>query len=323
LEVTNGEDPAHVKQARGLRLLLKEERCSIEKLRKSLKEDSLRRGKAIDGYANVLKFIVVPVEERLEEIEKFAEIREKSRRDAITAERAEILRRLGSDPAAFVLHSMDDATWNAVLETVTRRAAEREEAVRKIEAERVEREHKDAEERERQRQENIRLKAEAEAREAQTRAEREAAAKKQAELEAKANAEREAAAKKQAELEAKLKAEREAKAKAEREAAALKAAQEKAEREAKAKAEAEAKAKAEAEAKAAKEEAKAKRKAARAPDCEKLRGVAEGFAKDHVVSTWPIMRTPEGQQVMDSFSRKFYALLDWLRVEAKRLDQED
>lgn len=312
--VTNAEDPAQVKEARKIRLALKAERCEVEKIRKSLKEDSLRRGKAIDGYANVLKYMVEPVENRLEAIEKAEELREKARVDALVAERSEILRSYGGDPAAFVLRTMDENTWQAILETVKRRDEERKEMQRKAEAARAEQERKDAEERERQRQENIRLKAEAEAREAQAKAEREAAAKEKAELEAK------------------LKAEREAKAKAEAEAAAVKAAQEKAEREAKAKAEAEARAKAEAEAKAArakaeaeakaaKEEAKAKRKAARAPDCEKLRTLAANLDGQTLEMRYPTMATTDGRDVIKVFGEKFVALIAWLHTEADRLAQ--
>jgi septal ring factor EnvC (AmiA/AmiB activator) len=301
--ITDAENPEQVKLARKVRLALKAERCEVEKLRKQLKEDSLRRGKAIDGYANVLKYMAEPVEERLESIEKAVELREKARLDALVEERAKVLRDLGANPDAFVLRTMDDATWDAVVDTVRRRAAEAAERTRQAEAERVERERKDAEERERQRQENIRLKAEAEAREAQIRAEREAVAKQQAELEAK------------------LKAEREAKAKAEREAAALKAAQEKADREARAKVEAEAKAKAEAEAKAAKEEAKAKRKAARAPDCDKIRALALAVGNLNMPSDWPAMATAEGRVVLQKYGAKLSGLMAWLRQEAETLEQ--
>jgi len=64
--------------ARTGRLFLKEKRIAIENSRKSLKEQSLREGKAIDGIANVLKALIVPIEEYLDSQEHFVEIKQKA-----------------------------------------------------------------------------------------------------------------------------------------------------------------------------------------------------------------------------------------------------
>jgi hypothetical protein len=40
-----------------------------------LKEQALREGKAVDGIANVLKALIVPLEEHLDKQERFVEIR--------------------------------------------------------------------------------------------------------------------------------------------------------------------------------------------------------------------------------------------------------
>lgn len=72
--VTNGNQKMAIKQAREGRLFLREKRIAIEKTRKELKEQSLREGKAIDGIANVLKSVIIPIEEYLERQEKFVEI---------------------------------------------------------------------------------------------------------------------------------------------------------------------------------------------------------------------------------------------------------
>ena len=45
----------------------------LKKVRKELKEESLRKGKAIDGVANIIKFLIEPVEKYLEDQEKFIE----------------------------------------------------------------------------------------------------------------------------------------------------------------------------------------------------------------------------------------------------------
>ncbi len=74
--VTNANQMAEMQMARVGRLFLKEKRVAIEKTRKKLKEQSLREGKAIDGIANVLKALIVPIEEHLGKQEKFVEIKE-------------------------------------------------------------------------------------------------------------------------------------------------------------------------------------------------------------------------------------------------------
>uniref|UniRef100_A0A6M3XB97 Uncharacterized protein n=1 Tax=viral metagenome TaxID=1070528 RepID=A0A6M3XB97_9ZZZZ len=75
LAVTNADQVAEMKMARTGRLFLREKRIAIEKTRKELKEQALREGKAIDGIANVLKALIVPIEEYLEQQERFVEIK--------------------------------------------------------------------------------------------------------------------------------------------------------------------------------------------------------------------------------------------------------
>ena len=58
--ITNGEDPLQRKMARECRLELRRVRCAIENTRKDAKADALRYGKAVDGMANVLKFLCEP-----------------------------------------------------------------------------------------------------------------------------------------------------------------------------------------------------------------------------------------------------------------------
>lgn len=74
--VSNADQQAEMKMARVGRLFLKEKRTAIEKTRKSLKEQALREGKAIDGIANILKALIVPIEQYLESQEKYVEIKE-------------------------------------------------------------------------------------------------------------------------------------------------------------------------------------------------------------------------------------------------------
>lgn len=73
--VTDVSQTAEMQMARAGRLFLREKRIHIERTRKGLKEQALREGRAIDGIANILKSLIVPIEDYLEEQEKFVEIR--------------------------------------------------------------------------------------------------------------------------------------------------------------------------------------------------------------------------------------------------------
>ncbi len=86
IKVTNPEQKAEMQMARAGRLFLKDQRLAVETSRKELKEEALREGKAIDGIANVLKALIVPIEEYLERQEKFVEIREEEKREAMRLE---------------------------------------------------------------------------------------------------------------------------------------------------------------------------------------------------------------------------------------------
>jgi hypothetical protein len=129
--VTDESQKAEMQMARVGRLFLKEKRVAIEKARKELKEQALREGKAIDGIANVLKALIVPIEEYLDKQERFVEIR---------AEEAEKKR-------------LADEAAQVEAERLAREEAERVERERirleneKLKAEAVERERVMAEER--------------------------------------------------------------------------------------------------------------------------------------------------------------------------------
>ena len=76
ITVTDASQTSDMAMARIGRLELRQKRIAIEHTRKELKEQSLREGKAIDGIANVLKGVIVPIEEYLDKQEKFVERKE-------------------------------------------------------------------------------------------------------------------------------------------------------------------------------------------------------------------------------------------------------
>lgn len=95
--VTKPEQTAEMEMARAGRLFLREKRIAVENARKTLKEQALREGKAIDGIANVLKALIVPIEEYLEKQERFVEIQKEQKEAKM---RAEIERRMEDERLA-------------------------------------------------------------------------------------------------------------------------------------------------------------------------------------------------------------------------------
>ena len=295
--ITNGADPLQRKMARECRLELRRVRCAIETTRKDAKADALRYGKAVDGMANVLKFLCEPEEERLEEIEQAEVRKEQARIAALVESRTAALIEAEANPAAYNLGAMDDATWDAVLAGAVKAKQDRIETDRKAEADRIDRERKEAEERARIKEENERLKAEAEKREAEIKAEREKESAERAKVEAALKAEREAA--QQAAQAAADEAARVAKA----------AAVERAKHEA-----AEAKAKAD---KAAADKAEFDRlaKLAAAPDKEKLLA----FASVVLGLPLPTMATDAGRKVVAGIATMQGKMAGWIQSEADKL----
>lgn len=86
IKVISENQESDMKIARVGRLELRDMRITLEKKRKELKEQSLREGKAIDGIANALKAVIIPIEEYLEQQEKFVEIQENKKREAMRIE---------------------------------------------------------------------------------------------------------------------------------------------------------------------------------------------------------------------------------------------
>jgi len=74
IKVTDASQTAEMKMAREGRLFLREKRIAIEKTRKSMKEQSLRKGQAIDAIARYLTSLIKPIEDYLKEQEDFVKI---------------------------------------------------------------------------------------------------------------------------------------------------------------------------------------------------------------------------------------------------------
>lgn len=298
------------KLARAGRLEIKNLRVAAEKLRKELKEDSLKMGKAIDGANNGLLAIISPIEQHLDSVEKAEERRIAAEKAKLVEDRQEALRPFLdlSMPLPSNLGDLTSEQFDKMLADTKFLHDARIAAAKKAEEDRIAKEKAEAEERARIEAENARLKKEAEEREAAAKAERENLEAERKEAEEKARRERE-------EIEAKARAERE---KLEAEAKAAREKQEAAEREAKAareKAEAEEKARRDAEEKRLKDEAAAKAKAAKAPDKDKLKS----FAATVRGLKHEALTTEDGKALETEIASQVEKFAAWIEKKAEAL----
>ena len=279
ISVTDATQVTEMKQSRAMRLALRAVRINIEKTRKELKEESLRTGKAIDGMANILKYLIEPVEERLENAEKFAERAEAKRKEELRVERESFLKPFGVDTSFYDLGSMPEKSWKQLFEASRLEHEARQVAIREAEVKRIAAEQARIEKERKLREENEKLRRDAEKEKRLAEEKRIAAEKVRIEQERKLREENE---KVRREAEKKLAA---IKAEADRERAKREQLETQ-ERERKLEKE-----------KQAKAEAAAKRRSEKAPDIEKF----SEFANSLRAMPVPVCKTEEGQKAAFRF----------------------
>ena len=211
LVVTDASQEADMKMARVGRLFLRQKRIAIEHTRKELKEQSLREGKAIDGIANVLKALIIPIEEHLEKQERYIEIKatEEAERKRIEEEKKAEEERIAMEKAdkKRLQEEFDERERIRKENLRLKKEAEQKERERIEERAREEKARKEIEaaaERERRESER-KLKVEKERREKELAIEREKAEKERIEAEEKQRAVEEKARKEREEAERKTK----------------------------------------------------------------------------------------------------------------------
>jgi len=242
-KVESVEDIKGMKMARDTRLGLKNVRVEIEKIRKEKKEGIVLEGRAIDGFANILKAKIIPAEKMLQDMEDLAKRIEEARIAALVDERTERMIAVEADSSSFDLATMTQDAFDTLLHSMTlgyeaKKKAEADEAAR-IKAEQKAKEKAEAEAKEAQRVENERIQAEnevlrkekeaAEATAQQERAERERVENEAKEKEAAIEKERQAERQR---IEREKKADEARKAKEEKDAKDAELARVKAEKEA-------------------------------------------------------------------------------------------
>ncbi len=158
LVVTDESETEKIAQAREARLALKKIRTEAENTRKELKEDSLRRSRAIDGVNNVIKALIEPIEKHLEKQEKFVENQKKDRIDKMIADRTSRMSQYIEDTSVYNFENMSSEVFEALLSQVKGSWDRAQEEIKKAEEARLEEERKKEEEQEKIRQEHAEMK---------------------------------------------------------------------------------------------------------------------------------------------------------------------
>lgn len=120
LVITSEDQVEEMQEARVARLALKNIRGGVEKKRVELKEDIVREGRAIDGVANVIKALVVPIEKHLEEQENFIKIQEQKKRAELKESREGELVKYDVNVSYLDLANMPEDIFETLL-TLSRR----------------------------------------------------------------------------------------------------------------------------------------------------------------------------------------------------------
>ncbi len=305
--------PDMPKSAREMRLNLVKVRTAADKTRKDLKAESLLRGKAIDGMSALITLKCQETETKLEAIEKAEERRLAEEKEKMRQKRSLSLAEFVEDASIYPVAEMTEAQFASLLQGQKLAHEARLAAARKAEDDRIAAE-KAAAEAEAKRKEEARLaeikrqeemaaeRARLAAEAAEQRKQREAAEAQakvdrllREQAEANAKAEREESERKHRELQAKIedqaKVDREAKQAEERKIAEVKAAEEK----------------------RIAAENEAARKAAAAPDKEKL------FRLSTDIFNIQVPELPTNPDLSKTIKDQIRKLAAWIESQASKL----
>lgn len=158
INITSLDQKFEIAEANKAYKIVKEVRLNAEAMRKELKEDSLRKGKLIDGIAKFVFEKIEPIEEHLEKQAKFEKL-EKERLDIIMVqERSQELLKWVEDISIFNLATMPEDTFQKLVADSKTLFETRKAEADKLEKERLKKEEDNRIENERIRKENEDLK---------------------------------------------------------------------------------------------------------------------------------------------------------------------
>lgn len=137
LVITNIEQVTEMKMCREAYKLIKGKVVDIEKTRKSLKEDSLKEGRAIDEVAKELKNLLEPLRDELKEKSEFADRVEASRIEQLKTNRLALLEPFGTDTTFIPLGDLGEEDFQVLLKKEKEFFNFQKEQAEKAEQERV------------------------------------------------------------------------------------------------------------------------------------------------------------------------------------------
>lgn len=142
IKVTSVDQVEEMKKARELRITIKNLRCDANNKRIELKEESIRTGKVIQGFFNVIEALTKPMETYLENQENFAERIKEQERVELAIKRQELLTKYVEDVSVYNLKEMSEAGFNELLKSSEIAYNNRIAEEQKAERERIEKEQK-------------------------------------------------------------------------------------------------------------------------------------------------------------------------------------
>jgi colicin import membrane protein len=141
IKVTDISQTREMKLAREIRLAIADVRIAADKRRKTLKEDSIRYGKAIQGVYNVIEHETKKLERYLEEQERFAIIQEQNRITGLRALRtSEIFDYTEFIPYGVDLGNMTEEQYQLLFVTVKKQKEYKLQLEQEAEQERINKE---------------------------------------------------------------------------------------------------------------------------------------------------------------------------------------
>lgn len=142
--VTDETQKEAMLEAREGRLLLKAKRIEVEKVRKSLKEQSLNEGRLIDSVAKYLTGLIEPAEKHLELQEKFIEIQDQNKRIKLKTDRTELLQPYKDviDPSSIQLDLITEEAFTTILNGAKSSLENKKAEALRVEEERLENDRK-------------------------------------------------------------------------------------------------------------------------------------------------------------------------------------
>jgi len=179
---------SEIKQCREGRLALRRIRIDADKIRKARKEHAQVFVKTVDGFYNIIEGLITPVETALDEAEKTAERAELARKDALEAGRKVALAPFVANVALFPLRDMTEPAFVEMLGAMKATKEAADAKAKQAEADRLAKIEADRVEADRIKADNARLKKEADDLAAKVIADKAASDKILADQKAKADA---------------------------------------------------------------------------------------------------------------------------------------